>query len=150
MFKTVNITMKTIIALLLLTVSVTLLASRWSSDATPVDTAVQFAHGTFDEILSRAKLENKIVFVDVYATWCGPCKLLKKTTFTDEELGAYFNTHFINIAIDGETSEGRRLMQLYQVRAYPTMLFLNPDGTLKQSTVGYHTANQLLKVAKRL
>ncbi len=142
--------MKTLFAFLLLTLSITLLASRWVPDSTPVDTTVYFTDGTFEEILTKAKEENKVVFVDVYATWCGPCKLLKKTTFADKELGEYFNTHFINIAIDGETKEGRKLMEVYPVRAYPTMLFINPDGSIRQTAVGYHSANQLLKVARKL
>ena len=142
--------MKTLFSFLMLTVYITLLDSRWVSYATPLDTAVYFTEGSFWEILAKANEEKKIVFVDIYATWCGPCKLLKKTTFTDKELGEYFNTHFINVAIDGETSEGRNLMQLYQVRAYPTMLFINPDGSIRQSVVGYHSANQLLKVARKL
>ena len=80
---------------------------------------------------------------------CIPAALLKKTTFTDKEVGDFFNTKFINIAVDGETAEGKKLRERYEVRSYPTMLFITPDGSIKEEAVGYHSASQLLKVAKK-
>lgn len=111
---------------------------------------IQFFDGTFKEALDKAKEENKLVFLDVYAKWCGPCKLLKRTTFKDEEVGTYFNANFINITIDGETKEGNELMKKYNLRAYPSLLIIDVNGELKTKTTGYMKPKILINFGKRI
>ena len=100
--------MKQFILFSLLTGSLMLAAFIWNEDDPNAETSIQFTDARLDDLLAKAKKENKVIFVDIYATWCGPCKLLKKTTFTDKEVGEYFNTNFINAAYDGEKEEGSR------------------------------------------
>lgn len=57
---------------------------------TPDELGIQFFEGSYAVALAKAKAENKLLFVDIYASWCGPCKRLKATTFRDPEVGAYF------------------------------------------------------------
>jgi thiol:disulfide interchange protein len=128
--------------------SMMITAAAWNADDPDMETSIQFTDAAWKYILKKAKEENKVVFVDIYASWCGPCKLLKRTTFNDEEVGAFFNSNFINATYNGEKGEGKELARLYQVRAYPTMLFINPDGSVKKVAVGYHNSNQLLRAAK--
>ena len=52
---------------------------------------IQFHKGTWAEALALAKKDNKFIFLDVYASWCGPCKQLKKRTFSNDKVGTYFN-----------------------------------------------------------
>lgn len=111
---------------------------------------IQFFKGTFQEALEKAKTENKPIFLDLYATWCGPCKKLKKTTFKDDEVGAYFNSHFINLAIDGETPEGKKLMQKYDARSYPSLFILDSNGIVKTSATGFHKPHQLVNFGRRI
>lgn len=116
------------------------------------DTAagIQFFKGTFKEALEKATIENKPIFLDLYATWCGPCKTLKKTTFKDTEVGAYFNQHFINLAIDGETPEGKKLIQKYDVRSYPSLFILDSKGNVKTTATGFHKPRQLVNFGRRI
>jgi thiol:disulfide interchange protein len=116
------------------------------------DTAegIQFFNGTFQEALEKAKAENKPIFLDIYATWCGPCKMLKKHTFSDKEVGTYYNTNFINIAIDGESKEGRELANLYQVRNYPTLLIIDKSGKQLTRQVGFVQPHILVNFGKRI
>jgi len=74
-----------------------LIVSFTSSEKKIYKKGINFFKGTYTEALAKAKEENKPVFLDVYAGWCGPCKKLKKTTFKDETVGEYFNKNFICI-----------------------------------------------------
>lgn len=142
--------MKTFLQVVLLTGSLMLVVAVLGNDDPKSKTSIAFSESKWAELLSKAKEENKMIFIDIYATWCGPCKLLKKTTFMDKEVGEFFNGHFINAAYDGEQSEGRLLVQRYGVRSYPTMLFINPDGTIRETAVGYHSSGQLLEKANQV
>ncbi|RXQ91485.1 DUF255 domain-containing protein [Ancylomarina salipaludis] len=108
---------------------------------------IQFEHGTFDEALAKAKKENKIVFVDCYTTWCGPCKYLAKNIFTQKEVGDFFNQNFVNVKMDMESEEGKPLMGKYQVAAFPTLLWLDAEGNIQHKMVGAGDANSLLATA---
>jgi len=63
---------------------------------------IEFSKGDWNEILAQAKNENKIVFVDAYTTWCGPCKMMSRDVFPNPRVGAFYNTNFVNAKIDME------------------------------------------------
>lgn len=110
---------------------------------------IRFFEGTWQEALELASRENKPVFVDVYATWCGPCKMLKATTFKNKEAGDYFNEYFINVTIDAEKGEGVKLAQQYGVSAYPTLLVVDGNGEPVTGTMGYHRPKDLIAFGKK-
>jgi thiol-disulfide isomerase/thioredoxin len=126
--------------------SVLLLLAHQFSQAQ--DAGIEFFHGTFKEALEKAQKEDKLVFVDAYAEWCGPCKKMAATTFKDEKVGKYFNEHFINLKIDMEKGEGPSLTDKFNVSAYPTLLFLNGKGDIVNRSVGSLNADQLLAFSK--
>ncbi|MFH6959505.1 thioredoxin family protein [Flavobacterium aquidurense] len=111
---------------------------------------IQFFNGTIQEALEKAKKENKPIFLDIYATWCGPCKMLKKNTFSDKEVGDYYNTNFINIAIDSETKEGRELVDKYRIEGYPTLLILDKNGKQIAKQLGFVEPHILVNFGKRI
>ena len=100
------------------------------------------------DVLKKAKAENKIVFVDAYTTWCGPCKVMSKTIFPQKEVGDVFNARFVNAKIDMEKGEGIEIAQKYAVRAYPTYIFVNGDGELVHRSLGSMPADKFIKVAE--
>jgi thioredoxin 1 len=63
-----------------------------------------------------------------YATWCGPCMLLKLKTFPNKHAGQFFNANFVNLSLDGEKGQGLKLFQACRLKAFPTLLILNSDG----------------------
>ena len=103
---------------------------------TTVFAQIEFQHITLNEARTLAKTQNKPVFVDVYATWCGPCKYMANTTFMDKEIGNYFNAEFINVKLDGEKADGPTVMSDFGITAYPTLLFISPKGELVTKYVG--------------
>ena len=110
---------------------------------------IKFFHGTWQEALDVAKKEHKLIFMDAYASWCGPCKMMARNTFTKKEVGDFFNKNFINVKMDMEKHpEGRRLSQKYGLRAYPTLYFINSKEEVKHTTIGYLKPNQLIEQGK--
>ena len=108
---------------------------------------IAFFKGTWQEVLEQAKKENKLIFMDCYTSWCGPCKMLAKDVFTDPDVAAFFNEKFVNAKVDMEKGEGPALKKQYGVNAFPTLLFLNGDGELQHCIVGGMPAEELLKQA---
>jgi thioredoxin-related protein len=109
---------------------------------------INFEHEEWKRVKAEAKKENKIVFVDAYTTWCGPCKWMAKNVFTDEAVGDFFNKNFINLKLGMEKGEGLAFAQEYQVNAYPTLLFVDGDGSLVHKHLGAVPAEQFLTVGQ--
>ncbi len=92
-------------------------------------------------VLERAENEDKMVFLDFYTTWCMPCKLMDEDVFTDKEIGRYFNDNFLSMKIDAESEAGANLAGIFEVKAYPTLIFLNKKGVsvARREGVAYHS-----------
>ncbi len=97
---------------------------------------VNFENLTFNEALAKAKTEKKLVFVDCFAEWCGPCNYMTGTVFNRKEAGDFFTPRFVAIKIDMEKGEGGEIARKFGVRAFPTFLIIRPDGTLQHKIVG--------------
>ena len=109
---------------------------------------IYFSEGNWNEILAKAKAKETLVFVDAYTTWCGPCKMMDKNVFSQQEVGNFYNEHFINAKIDMEKGEGIQLAMQYNVRAYPSYLFVDAGGTLVHRAVGYYPVEDFIKVGE--
>ncbi|MDP4218321.1 MAG: thioredoxin family protein [Bacteroidota bacterium] len=120
---------------------------------------VEFASGLgFDQACEKAKAEGKSIFVDVYASWCGPCKMMDRDVYTSGQVAAEMKDKFIALKIqadsssqdDAETRNGyanaRRFVGKYKVTAYPTLLFFNPDGQLIEQELGYRSPDDFIKL----
>lgn len=114
-----------------------------SAEGAQSDGGMEFT--TFTASDSRAVIEQasatadsagKMVFVDVYAVWCGPCKVLSSRIFPDKKVGTFMNKNFVNIKIDGETAIGRQIVSRYKIQGYPTLLILDGQGKEKGRIVG--------------
>lgn len=108
---------------------------------------INFDHGTWKEVLAKAKAEDKLVFVDVYTSWCGPCKKMVAEVFPLKEVGDVFNPNFVNYKIDAEKGEGIAIAKQFGVKSFPTYLFVNGDGVLVYRSGGYNPAKIFLNEA---
>lgn len=109
---------------------------------------MKFETASFQDLLTRAKDENKIIFMDAYASWCAPCKLMEKNVFIQQEVGDFYNAHFINSRFDMEKGEGKDIAAKYGVRAYPTYLFINGDGEIVYQGTGYYESPDFIKIGE--
>lgn len=109
---------------------------------------IKFFEGSFDAALAEAKASNKLVFVDFYADWCGPCKHMSEKIFPLAEVGEYFNAKFISVKIDTEVASNKKLVKQYKVNSMPTFLFLDGDGKVLSTLTGSLPAEGFIKAAK--
>lgn len=107
-----------------------------------------FEHGTWAEVKAKAKAEKKHILVDAFTTWCGPCKWMSKNVFTDAEVGKFFNANYVNYKLDMEKGEGLDFAKTYNVRAYPTIVFFNPEGEMVHKSVGAAPPPQFLTLGR--
>lgn len=111
---------------------------------------IEFAHDkSFQELLASAKAQNKLIFIDCYTSWCGPCKRLAAQVFPDSAVGAYYNANFINAKFDMEKGEGVTLAGKFEIRAYPTLLWVDYEGKVKHKVVGGLDPTGLIQNGKK-
>lgn len=108
---------------------------------------INFRQDDWQNVVSQAKAQKKLIFVDIYTTWCGPCKEMDKKTFTDISVGDKFNARFINYKVDAEKGFGINLAKRYNVTSYPTCLFIDANENPVYKQEGLLRAPDLLKEA---
>jgi len=103
----------------------------------------------FKASLAEAQKDNKLVFVDMYTDWCGPCKLLDKDTFHDAKFIEVINKGFIPVKLNAE-KDGLDVAQAQDVQAYPTGLVFSSDGKVVKRFVGFLPAAKYAPALKKL
>lgn len=110
---------------------------------------IEFFHGTWTEALQKARADEKLIFVDAFASWCGPCKRMAAQTFPDPRVGEFFNANFINMKIDMEKPENADFAKKYPVQSYPTLLFIDADGKIVLKEIGAKDVVQLIESGRK-
>ncbi len=147
--------MKNIAYILLLLPALLLLGCKGSKKTTSTSkpaakNSVNFVDSdTLSELLDLADRKNKLVFVDFYTDWCMPCKLMDQDVFTDKKVKAFFDKNFISYKVNAEKGNGVNLATVFEVRAYPTLLFLNEKGQVIEKKEGALYPTGLLDFAQR-
>lgn len=132
------------------TLLLTLIIGSWSvysQQKNPTKTEINFSIKEYKQVLALSKRTHKKIFVDAYATWCGPCRQLQKFTFKDAKVAAYYNKNFINFKIDIEKGEGINLAKKWKIEVLPTLLILDENGRIVANHVGYVDGKGLLEFA---
>lgn len=108
---------------------------------------INFSDISISQAVQRAKIENKLVFIDAYASYCGPCKIMDNA-FKNPSVVSYFNKNFINIKVDMEGANGPEYKNAFQIVFLPTMVFLNPEGKELSKIDNVISTNELLSIAR--
>lgn len=121
---------------------------------------------TMNEALAAQQENPKKIFMDVYTTWCGPCKLMDRNTFSSKDVIDYINDNYYAVKFNAEGTEevtfedftytnpnyqegrkGRNTTHFFadalKLRGYPSLVFFGSDGVLIQAIPGYKTPSQL-------
>ncbi|MEM9888865.1 MAG: thioredoxin fold domain-containing protein [Bacteroidota bacterium] len=111
---------------------------------------IKFFQGTWEEALVQAAAEEKIIFVDAYAEWCGPCKRMARNVFTDSEVGDYYNANFLNLKVDMEKPANATFAKAYPVKAFPTLYFIDSKGEVVHKVKGAQSVEQFINMGKNI
>ena len=137
--------MKKIVGILFVAV----IAVSVMSSFTEKGNGIEFSNVSLEKAKKVASKTGKLIFIDAYTEWCGPCKRMAATTFKDPEVGKFFNKNFINLKVEMEQDPDRiEIAKRYRVRAYPTLLIIDGDGNLVKSIIGSKTSAQLMAIAE--
>lgn len=90
----------------------------------------------FDEAQDLAKSENKILLLDFYTTWCPPCKGMDKNVLSKPDVAQKVNESVLFYKLNAEEGKGKELATQFNVKSYPTFLFVNSDLTPLHRFVG--------------
>src|SRR5690349_2482763 len=110
---------------------------------------IQFNHEKFAFIRARAKAEKKLIFIDFYTVWCGPCRRMAAEVFTKPAVAELYNSRFVNYKLDAEKGEGIALARKYEVTSYPSFVFIDADGNLYNKSVGYQADSAFIALAQQ-
>jgi len=124
-------------------------------------TGIRFERGlNWFQVLQKAKKEHKPIFMDCYATWCGPCKQMDANVYPLKEVGDFYNRHFICVKAQmDKTNKDDSLIKAwyrnveglaknYTINAYPTFLFLDTDGNAVHKVMGSMNAEAFIQAGK--
>ncbi len=110
---------------------------------------IDFFHGTWQEALEAAKKQDRIIFVDAFAVWCGPCKRMANDVFTNERVGEFYNANCVNVKLDMERGEGLEFRKKYPVSAFPTLFYIDYNGEVVTQMRGAQDVNGFINLGQQ-
>ena len=129
-----------LIAILVIGINLPILVIEYYQDIN----SLKFFEGSWEEALIVAKNENKPIFLEIYKTWCLPCRVLKNQTYSRKEIGDFFNEQFINISLNGKIDPEAKIVEAVDVKDYPSLYILNSSGEPVIHTKGHLKPRDLL------
>ena len=118
--------------------------------AVAANAQVRFTDKNLDAVREEATQQNKLVFIDLYATWCGPCKNMERNVFSQPEVGDFMAQHFIAAKYDIGKPTGSALAKKYGIRSIPTFLIFDTEGTLLGQITGGMPADDFIRAVEEI
>lgn len=111
---------------------------------------IVFESATYEDVLAKAKSQNKPIMIDFSADWCVPCQVMESEVFTNPQLSRVINENFIALQVDVSQFTGMDIAEEYGVSIYPTIIFLHSDGNVANRQTGFCKTETLLNTAQRI
>lgn len=114
---------------------------------------------SWNEAKAVAKREGKYIFLDCYASWCGPCKAMELNVYNRDTVANFINRYFVSVKIQIDKTERDKesvkmlykdadsIKRSFEVNAFPTFLFFSPEGELVHKGLGYKTPGDFIQLA---
>ena len=117
----------------------------WNSVAYSDEVEVPFSILSFEQAMGQSEALEKMVFINFYTEWCGPCKQMDRTTFQEPKVLAWLDEHTIPVSIDAE--ERTDLADRYFAYTYPKYVFVSSTGDALDHATGYMDLDKFISVA---
>lgn len=111
---------------------------------------VRFETKSTDAVREMAQKQGKLVFIDLYASWCPPCRMMDKQVFSREEVGEFMQQHFVAAKYDTDKTTGKELMKRYGRGAIPLYLVFDTEGELLGRIQGAAAADEFIENLKTI
>lgn len=129
-------------------ITLLLTLGAWAAQA-----QVRFETKSTDTIHEMAVREGKMVFIDLYAPWCPPCRAMDKQVFSRSDVAEFLHARFIPVKYNIDKPTGKALMRKYNAQGIPTYLIFTSDGELLGRITGASDAEEFMadvnKIASR-
>lgn len=99
----------------------------------------------FNDVLSLAAQENKLILADFSAVWCPSCRKLDKEVLSEPAVKSSINKQYIFTRIEYESDEGRALVEKYGIQGLPTLLVLDKQGRVQRRLVNTYDPEQFIQ-----
>lgn len=126
---------------LIVTTLITMFLAAYSLNA---GNKIEFEDSAWEVVVEKALKTNKPIFLEGFANYCMPCRMMDELVFTDNDLSLFFNEHFISYKVDVQTEEGKLLQFLYDIKALPDLLFVDPRGNIISRNNGSAGVDEVL------
>lgn len=116
---------------------------------TPDEGQIAWFEGTYEEALAKAAAEDRLLFIDFWTDWCVWCKRLDADVFSQESV-ALAMEDIVCLSLDAESLRGAPVAKQFNVMAFPTLLVLNSDGSIRDSIGGYMPPEEFIAEIERI
>lgn len=111
---------------------------------------VKFETGTTDAVREMAVKQGKLVFIDLYASWCPPCKMMERLVFSRKDVGDFMDQRFVAAKYDTDKPTGKELLSRYGNGAIPLYLIFDTKGELLGRIQGASSADEFMESIRKI
>jgi len=93
-----------------------------------------------------AMATNKLILVDFWATWCGPCRKMDSESWSKNDVSLLMNNY---VSVKLNIDENKALAQQYGVKGIPYVFILDATGKILYQQMSYKTKSEVIKLLKK-